>query len=87
MEEELDGLRKQINQVDVQLVKLLNERASIALHIGKVKAQHGVKPYDPTRERVVLERVTQLNGGPLGKGAIEELFADIITVCREIQNQ
>jgi len=78
-------LREEIDQLDGQLVRLLNERARLAIEIGKLKAAAGTKVYDPTRERVVIERIDALNHGPLGKGAVEEIFATIITACREIQ--
>ncbi|HSX15935.1 MAG TPA: chorismate mutase [Candidatus Saccharimonadales bacterium] len=85
MQDELTTLRKDIDSVDEQLVRLLNERAAVVLKIGKLKIKHGTKAYDPARERVVLDHIDKLNKGPLHKGAMEEIFATIITVCREIQ--
>ncbi|HSX31160.1 MAG TPA: chorismate mutase [Candidatus Saccharimonadales bacterium] len=87
MQKELEDFRAQINHLDEQLVRLLNERAKVALAIGEWKTRIGVKVYDPVRERAVIERVDRLNTGPLDKGAMEELFATIIAVCREIQNR
>ena len=84
-DDELDRLRERINHLDEQLVRLLNERAELAIRIGKVKEAIGTAVYDPTRERAVLRRIDDLNTGPLDKGAIEELFAAIMTTCREIQ--
>jgi len=86
MQDDLNLLRERINTLDEQLLQLLNERAATALKIGKVKAHAGTKVYDPDRERAVLEHINSHNEGPLGKGAIEELFAAIITACREIQS-
>lgn len=80
-------IRRQIDTVDEQLLVLLNERARLALAVGKAKRGSGKQIYDPTREAEVLNRLTELNNGPLGKGAVEEVFAEIITVCREIQGQ
>lgn len=86
-ENNLDGLRERVNLLDAQLVHLVNERAKMALEIGKLKADMGVKIYDPARERAVLEHINDLNQGPLGKGALEDIFASIMTVCREIQSR
>lgn len=80
------ALRERINKVDEQLVMLLNERASIALRLGDLKAQSGRGMYDPDRERSVIEHVNGANAGPLSKGAIEDVFATVITVCRELQS-
>lgn len=86
MQSNLTLLRNRINELDEQLVKLLNERADVALQIGELKAKEGLKVYDPSREGAVLEHVTSLNDGPLNRGAIQEIFATIITACREMQS-
>jgi chorismate mutase-like protein len=78
-------LRKKINEVDEQLVSLLGKRAALAQQIGTLKRSQGSAVYDPDRERTVLERIDVLNTGPLSKGALEEVFAAIMTACREIQ--
>ena len=85
MQDDISDLRGQINQIDEQLVGLLNQRAGLAKRIGNTKKATGDEVYDPDRERSVLERVDALNEGPLDKGALEEVFACIITACREIQ--
>jgi len=85
MQEDVVRLRQKINEIDEQIVRLLNDRAEAAQHIGKAKAKTGAEVYDPNRERYVLERIDQLNKGPLSKGAIEEVYACIMTACRELQ--
>lgn len=85
--EDFKYLRGRINDINEQLVQLLNERAAVSLKIGELKSQSGAAIYDPVRERAVLEQITQLNKGPLDKGAMEEIFATIIAACREIQGR
>jgi len=87
MQENIRALRERINALDEQLLALLNKRAQVALEIGKQKAQYGGEIYDPERERAVIEHIDATNTGPLDKGAVEELFAAIITACREIQSR
>jgi chorismate mutase-like protein len=87
MQENLRVLRERINVLDERLLTLLNKRAQIALEIGKLKVQTGLKTYDPIREAAVIEHINALNTGPLDKGAVEELFAAILTACREIQSR
>jgi len=79
------ALREDINVIDTQLVQLLNQRAEKALAIGKVKAELGERIYDPARENDIIDKIDALNHGPLSKGAIEEVYRAIITVCRELQ--
>jgi len=81
----LKELRKIIDDIDSQIVALLNERARTALEVGKVKAGIRQEAYDPARERAVLDKIDRLNDGPLSKGAVEEIYATILTACREIQ--
>ncbi len=83
--ENLSLYRDRINTLDEQLIRLLNERANVALEVGKTKTSMGKAMYDPGRERAVLDHIVQLNQGPLSKGAVEEVFATIMTVCRELQ--
>ncbi|MEJ0072992.1 MAG: chorismate mutase [Candidatus Saccharibacteria bacterium] len=74
MKNDLEALRLQMNDLNERLVELLNERATLALRIGKVKASMQKAIYDPGQERLVLEQVDRLNRGPLSKGALEEVF-------------
>lgn len=87
MEDNLTLKRNEIDQIDRELVELLNRRASLAVEVGILKANTGSKVYDPVRERIILEKIEKLNQGPLDKGALEDIFASIITACREIQSK
>lgn len=79
----LQQLREEINALDSKLVQLLNDRAKIAIAMGEAK--QGKPAYDPHRENEVLSHIDEINQGPLPKGSIEEIYASIITACREIQ--
>lgn len=85
MQTDIELLRDHINAINAQLVQLLNERAKLAVEIGKLKEETGAEIYDPARERAILEQINELNQGPLDRGAMEDIFATIITACREIQ--
>ena len=55
----LDELRKRIDAMDADLVRLLNERTEIALEIGKLKRSRGEEVYVPAREKEVLDCLAQ----------------------------
>ena len=82
-EKKLKLFRDQINALDEELLVLLNKRAEIALEIGEAKGDLPV--YDPSREGEILKQIGVLNKGPLSKGSVEDIFASIITACRQIQ--
>ena len=53
----LDELRKRIDKLDDQLVKLLNERARVVEEIGKLKNRTDKPIYAPDREKKILEKI------------------------------
>ncbi len=79
--------RKKIDELDAQLVELLNQRSRCAAEIGKLKQKDGQPIYSPEREREILERVQQLNQGPLGNDALKRLFERILDEARVVEKQ
>ncbi|HZF41295.1 MAG TPA: chorismate mutase [Blastocatellia bacterium] len=56
----MTGVR--IDALDGELLRLLNERARIALKVGESKKEAGASLCDHTREREVIERMTRAGG-------------------------
>lgn len=84
----IDTLRQRVDDIDEQLVRLLNERAACALHIGQLKKDAGAAMYQPEREAEVLRHVRSLTaacGGPLTGDAITRLFERIIDEARSLE--
>jgi len=82
----IDDWRSRIDALDGELLRLLNERARIALKVGESKKEAGASLCDHTREREVIERMCEANEGPLDDRAIVELYRAIIHESRRIQN-
>ena len=83
--DQLERLRRRIDALDEELVRLLSERAECALEIGRVKKQAGMDVYQPAREAQVLAHVQHVNGGPLDHGAIRRLFERVIDEARRLE--
>jgi chorismate mutase/prephenate dehydratase len=83
--ESVGVLRKKIDQIDAQVVNLLNDRASLAQRIGHFKSRSNQEVYAPHREREVLDRVSELNRGPLPEQALRAVFREIISGCRSVE--
>ncbi len=81
----LDEWRKKIDSVDLQLVKLLNDRAHYAAEIGKIKVALGLEAYTPDREEEIMQNVTEANHGPLSMQALRRLFERIIDESRSVE--
>jgi chorismate mutase len=83
--DEISGWRKKIDELDVHLVQLLNERARAAHEIGRLKKQEGLRIYEPERERTIFENIEQTNSGPLSHADLRQVYERIIDVMRKIQ--
>ena len=66
-EEALRETRARIDAIDRELLKLINERATCAVEIGRLKRSAGAVTmlYRPEREAEVLRRIRDTNPGPL----------------------
>jgi chorismate mutase len=82
---EVDGLRRRIDLIDDQLMKLLNSRSACAVEIGRVKRLLGMAVYQPEREAWILDRVEVNNPGPLDPGAVRRVFERIIDEGRRLE--
>jgi chorismate mutase / prephenate dehydratase len=76
---EMESLRRKIDDLDAQIVKLINERADNARKIGAIKAREGVKPYNPSREIQVYKKVAARNTGPLPDDAFRAIYREIMS--------
>jgi len=83
----LEDWRRQIDALDGDLVRLLNQRASIACEIAVVKVAAGLPAYDGKREGEVLARVAKKNTGPLSEQSITAIFRSIIEETRRLGTQ
>ena len=85
----LAPLRERIDAIDAELHKLINERASLALEVGRIKqAAPGGEPpvyYRPEREAQILATLKARNQGPLSDDDIARLFREIISCCMSLE--
>jgi chorismate mutase len=78
-------LRLQIDGLDLEILELLNRRASCALDIGVAKRRQGRSIYDAEREASIVRRVLESNRGPLEAAAIRRLFERILDESRRLE--
>jgi len=82
---ELDKLRKRIDEVDAQIVKLMNQRAEIAKSIGEIKRKNNEAIYIPAREEAIYKHVSGLNEGPLSDECVKSVYRELMSGCIALQ--
>lgn len=82
---DIDHIRSEIDRLDSELLRIFNERASLALEIGEIKKQKGLPVYDPAREKRIFDRMQAANPGPLEDNAIVRLFERVIDESRRLE--
>jgi prephenate dehydratase/chorismate mutase len=79
---ELTEIRKKIDHIDLQLVKLMGERLEWTVRTKR----HKKNVLDPEREKQVLAHVKRLNSGLLREDYLQELFVKIIAESHRAEN-
>lgn len=82
---EIDEIRKRIDLLDDELLRIFNRRARLALAIGEIKKRLGLPVYDPAREKRIFLRMKEANPGPLDDGAIVRLFERVVDESRRLE--
>ena len=78
-------LRRQIDSLDIKLIRILNDRARCAIEIGRIKRQQELAIYDPPREEAIIQMMLEQNRGPLDAVGVRRLFERIIDESRRIE--
>jgi chorismate mutase len=76
-----------VDQIDLKLLKLLQQRTKLSGEIGRTKRRHGAEIYVPGRERELLARVASQSGDKLPPGAVTAIFREILSSSRAAQGQ
>jgi chorismate mutase len=77
--------RKRIDEIDLEILKLLSERSQCAVEIGRYKREHNLPAWVPQREAEILRHVVKANRGPLDDAAVRRLFERIIDEARSLE--
>ncbi len=82
---EWEKIRQDIDKIDGQIVKLLNKRARLAVQIAEIKREGKSPMFIPARENEILSRVGELNRGPLSSKALKNVFSEIFSATRSVE--
>src|SRR5579862_6694644 len=86
----LPEIRQKIDALDVQLLKLLNERADLVHEVGLVKRAEGTEIYAPEREETVLRALAARNvelKGRLPEKSIRAIYREIMSASLALEKE
>jgi len=86
-QDRLAEARTQIDAIDLELQRLISERAACAQHVGRIKQASGDDNdfYRPDREAQVLRSVKARNTGPLSGEEMARIFREIMSACLALE--
>jgi chorismate mutase/prephenate dehydratase len=85
---QLKALRSQIDKLDQEIVRAINQRAAIAAEIGRAKREQGEDVFAPSREEEVYANVLETHRkckGQLDELTIRAVFREIMSGSRALQ--
>ena len=82
MSEQFDEIRRQITANDEAIVAAVNHRLELVVALWELKAELGLDTVDPRRERILREKLTATNGGPLSAEGLDRLVTDLLDLTK-----
>jgi chorismate mutase len=84
--EDIQTLRKRVDEIDDQIIKALSERVKVCRAIGEAKKKQGLPIRDQSRENEVYVRVKEKAAKfQLDSAQIEALYREIVNMCSAVQ--
>src|SRR5690625_3127391 len=84
-EHNLDQLRNELDEVNLELLERINHRAKLVQDIGQLKGKQSMNRFDPVRERDMLDKIIDANTGPFASSTVEHIFKEIFKAGLELQ--
>ncbi len=86
----MKDIREKIDNIDLQIMKFLDQRADFVKEIGRLKRERNEQVYVPHREKEIVERIrlqSDENEGSFPVGAKINVFREIIAASRSLQKE
>lgn len=85
VKERLGQIRQEIDAVDRELLRLLNNRAALSREVGRIKNENTDIIFKPLREKELLEKLSQQNPGILPNEHMAHIWREILSSSRALQ--
>ena len=74
----LEEIRREINQIDDELIKLLEKRMDLVSKVAAYKLETGKAVFDSKREETILNKVAEAVESPVYRDVIVNTFTDMM---------
>ena len=79
MSNQISEHRKKIDELDLQILKLIQERVEEAISIRHLKLEQDIPLFTPEREQELIQRLIKKSAGELPANVIKEIWETIIS--------
>ncbi len=86
-DKDIPHFRKEIDRLDDQILRLLNERSKSVIEIGRLKKQsdNEANLHTPRREAEIVDRLMNRNTGPFPNEAIRSVYREIMSASLSLE--
>ena len=85
MDKRILTLRKQIDDLDEEIIKLLKTRMQISKKVGLLKEKLHIQIEDKLRENEIIERLTSKAGKNLSEEQLIRIFTAVFRSSKQVQ--
>lgn len=85
MARSLEELRKEIDKLDEELLRLLNSRADLVHEVGEIKKRDSIPIYAPEREDALLQMLVEKSQGRLPARSIRAIYREIMSAALALE--
>jgi chorismate mutase len=84
--DEIKQLRKKVDVIDEQLLKLLSQRVQVCRSIGSIKKNCGLPVYDADREKELYHSIkVKAEQLCIDPSQVEAIYREIVNMCSAVQ--
>ncbi|RPI03694.1 MAG: prephenate dehydratase [Zetaproteobacteria bacterium] len=83
---QIPELRRRIDEIDSEILRMLNRRAQLVLDVGRLKTEQNLAFHVPQREEEIYARLAAENAGPFPVQAVRPVFREVISACLSLEH-
>lgn len=83
---DLEKIRKEIDKIDYELLKILHKRINIIKKIREIKKNENLNIYQPEREREIIKKILKFNNNIFPEESLINIYSEIFSASRKVQS-